>query len=69
MLAPWKKSYDQPRQHIKKRNHTLLTSPSSQTVVSPVVMCGCQRWSMKKAEQQKIDVETVETVRDYFGGL
>ena len=21
MLAPWKKSYDQPRQHIKKRSH------------------------------------------------
>ena len=47
---------DQPRQHIKKGNHTLLTSPSSQTVVSPVVMCRCQRWSMKKAEQQRIDV-------------
>ena len=21
MLAPWKKSYDQPRQHIKKQKH------------------------------------------------
>ena len=21
MLAPWKKSYDQPRQHIKKQSH------------------------------------------------
>ena len=21
MLAPWKKSYDQPRQHIKKHKH------------------------------------------------
>ena len=21
MLAPWKKSYDQPRQHIKKQGH------------------------------------------------
>ena len=25
MLAPWKKSYDQPRQHIIKRDITLLT--------------------------------------------
>ena len=25
MLAPWKKSYDKPRQHIKKQRHTLLT--------------------------------------------
>ena len=23
-LAPWKKSYDQPRQHIKRRDITLL---------------------------------------------
>ena len=23
-LTPWKKSYDQPRQHIKKQRHTLL---------------------------------------------
>ena len=23
MLAPWRKSYDQPRQHIKKQRHYL----------------------------------------------
>ena len=23
MLAPWKESYDQPRQHIKKQRHYL----------------------------------------------
>ena len=31
-LAPWEKSYDQPRQHIKKQSHyfanKILTSPS-----------------------------------------
>ena len=32
MLAPWKKSYDQPRQHIKKqRHHFANKSPSSQS--------------------------------------
>ena len=32
MLGPWKKSYDQPRQHIKKQRHYLATrSPSSQS--------------------------------------
>ena len=32
MLAPWKKSYDQPRQHIKKQRHYLANkSPSSQS--------------------------------------
>ena len=32
MLAPWKKSYDQPRQHIKKQRHYFATKgPSSQS--------------------------------------
>ena len=32
MLAPWKKSYDQPRQHIKKQRHYLANRcPSSQS--------------------------------------
>ena len=32
ILAPWKKSYDQPRQHIKKQRHYFADkSPSSQS--------------------------------------
>ena len=32
MLAPWKKSYDKPRQHIKKQRHHLADKyPSSQS--------------------------------------
>ena len=32
MLAPWKKSYDQPRQHIKKQRHYFEDKvPSSQS--------------------------------------
>ena len=32
MLAPWKKRYDQPRQHIKKQRHYFANkSPSSQS--------------------------------------
>ena len=32
MLAPWKKSYDQPRQHIKKQKHYFANKvPSSQS--------------------------------------
>ena len=30
MLAPWKKSYDKPKQHIKKQRLTLLTNVCSQ---------------------------------------
>ena len=29
-LTPWKKSYDQPRQHIKKQRHYFVKGPSSQ---------------------------------------
>ena len=32
MLAPWKKSYDKPRQHIKKQRHYFaIKGPSSQS--------------------------------------
>ena len=32
MLAPWKKSYDKPRQHIKKQRHCFVNKgPSSQS--------------------------------------
>ena len=56
MLAPWKKSYDQPRQHIKKQRHTLPTKVCVvNAMVSPVVMYGCESWSIKKAEGQRID--------------
>ena len=33
-LAPWKKSYDQPRHHIKKQRHYFVNKgPSSQSYV------------------------------------
>ena len=36
MLAPWKKSYDQPRQHIKKQRHYFANkSPFSQSYDFP----------------------------------
>ena len=28
-LAPWKKGYDQPRQHIKNQRHYFAKRPSS----------------------------------------
>ena len=54
--APWKKSYDQPRQHIKKQRHYFANKgPSSQSYVFPVVMYGYESWSIKKAEHQRTD--------------
>ena len=56
MLAPWKKSYDQPRQHIKEQRHYLPTKVHLvKAIVFPVVMYGCESWTIKKAEHQKID--------------
>ena len=50
MLAPWKKSYDQPRQHIKKQRHLLTKVRLIKAMVFPVVMYGCESWTIKKAE-------------------
>ena len=51
MLAPWKKSYDQPRQHIKKQRHYLPTKVRLvKALVFPVVMSGCESWTIKKFE-------------------
>ena len=51
MLTPWKESYDQPRQLIKKQRHYFANKgPSSQGLVFPVVMYGCESWTIKKAE-------------------
>ena len=51
MLAPWKKSYDQPRQHIKKQRHYLadkgLSSKSYGLCNSHVRY---ESWPIKKAE-------------------
>ena len=56
MLAPWKKSYYQPRQHIKSRDITLPTKVHLvKDMVFPVVMYGCESWTIKKAESRRID--------------
>ena len=51
MLASWKKSYDKPRQLIKKQRHHFATKVHLVTaVVFPVVVYGCDSWTRKKAE-------------------
>ena len=56
MLAPWKESYDQPRQLIKSRDITLPTKVHLvKAMVFPVVMYGYESWTIKKAERQRID--------------
>ena len=56
MLTPWKESYDQPREHIKKQRYYFANKgPSSQGYGFPVVMYGCESWTVKKAEHRRID--------------
>ena len=55
MLAPWKESYDKPRQHIKNpRHHFADKGPYSQSYDFSS-SCGCESWIIKEAERQRTD--------------
>ena len=55
MLTPWKESYDQPRQHIKKQRHYFANKgPSVKAMVFPVVMYGRESSTIKKAEPEEL---------------
>ena len=56
MLAPWKKSYDQPRQLIKKQRHHFGNKVYLvKAMVFLVVMYGCESWTIKKPESRRTD--------------
>ena len=51
-FTPWKESYDQPRQHIQKQRHYFAKKVRLvKAMVFPVVMYGCDSWTVKKAER------------------
>ena len=55
-VAPWEKSYDQPRHYIKKQRHCFVdTVHLVKAMVFPVVIYGYETWTIKKAECQRID--------------
>ena len=55
-LAPWKKSYDKPRQHIKKQRHHFAAKVCIvKAMVFSVVIYGCESWTIKKTDCQRID--------------
>ena len=55
-LAPQKTSYDQLDNILKGRDITLPTKVHLlKAMVFPVVMYGCESWTIKKAEHQRID--------------
>jgi len=56
MLAPWKKNYDKPREHIKKQRHHFADKVHLvKAMVFPVVIYECESWTIKKAENSRID--------------
>ena len=51
----WKKGYDKPRQHIKTQQHHFANKgPSSQSYGSPVVMYGCESWTVSKLTAEEL---------------
>ena len=56
MLAPWKKSYTNLDSILKNRDITLPTKVHLvKAMVFPVVVYGCESWTIKKAECQRVD--------------
>ena len=55
-LTPWKESYDQPRQHIKKQRHYFVNKrPSSQGYGFSSGHVWMYNFTIKKADHQKND--------------
>ena len=55
MLAPWKKSYDQPRQHTEKQRHYFATKVYLvKAIVFPVVTYGCESWTIKTLSAEEL---------------
>ena len=53
MFTPWKESYDQPRQNVKKQRHYFVNKfHLVKALVFPVVMYRCEGWTIKKAAHQ-----------------
>ena len=47
---------DQPRQHIEKQRHYFANKgPLVGAMVFPIVTYGCDSWTIKKAECQRIN--------------
>ena len=53
--TPWKKSYDQPRQHIKKQRHYFVNKVHLvKAMVFPVVIYGCESWRVGKLSTEEL---------------
>ena len=56
LLLLWKKNYSNPDSILKSRDITLMAKVCLvKAMVFPAVMYGCESWTKKKAEHQRID--------------
>ena len=56
MIASWQESYEKPRKWVEKqRYYSTDKAPIVKAMVLPVVTYGCESWTIKKAEHQRID--------------
>ena len=62
-LAPWKKSYDQTRQHIKKQRHYFTKVCLVKAMVFPGVMYGCENGLERKLSTEELMLLTCGTGR------
>ena len=53
-LTPWKESFMTNLDMVKSRDITLPTKVRLKAMVFPVVMYGCDSWTIKKAGHQRI---------------
>ena len=55
-LLPGRKTMTNLDSVLKSRDTTLLTKvPIVKAMVFPVVICGCESWTIKKAEHRRVD--------------
>ena len=68
--TPWKKSYDQHRQHIKKQKYYFADKgPYSQSYGFSSTLV-CESWTVKKAECQRIDAfESIQVLEKTLESL
>ena len=55
MIPSWQESYDKPRQCVEKQRHHFANKSLYSQGYFPVVMYGCESWTIKKVEHRRSD--------------
>ena len=70
MLAPYKESYDKPKQCIKKqRYHFADKAHIVKAMVIPVAMYRRESWTIRKAEHRRMDAFELSCCRRHLSPL